>query len=166
MRSARALQEAFGLRSTVAVLGFALRTLGQQLDEGKLTELVEQQRAQAGSRGGSGEGGVRSEGRRDRSEGRGGGGRSQEGRGGGGRPGRVDPFARPPRPEAVSEAPPAPEASEEPPAEEGVMESPVAESEPPAEVAAVAETVDSLAATEAPDQTAPVAAEAAEASEV
>ena len=33
MRSARALQEAFNLRSTVAVLGFALRTLGQMLED-------------------------------------------------------------------------------------------------------------------------------------
>ncbi len=40
MRSARALQEAFGLRSTVAVLGFALRTLGQMLDEGSLVDLI------------------------------------------------------------------------------------------------------------------------------
>ena len=104
MRSARALQDAFGLRSTVAVLGFALRTLGQQLEEGKLDELVAQSRAQAPARS-QGEGG-RPEGRRDRSEGRGGGGRGQEGRGsgGGGRPARVDPFARPPRPEAAPEA--------------------------------------------------------------
>ena len=36
MRSARALQEAFNLRSTVAVLGFALRTLGQMLEDGQL----------------------------------------------------------------------------------------------------------------------------------
>ena len=33
MRSARALQEAFNLRSTVAVLGFAVRTLGQMLED-------------------------------------------------------------------------------------------------------------------------------------
>ena len=51
MRSARALQEAFNLRSTVAVLGFAVRTLGQMLEDGKLEELVAQQRAQ-GNRGG------------------------------------------------------------------------------------------------------------------
>ncbi|MFM9103135.1 MAG: hypothetical protein ACKOPS_18105 [Cyanobium sp.] len=51
MRSARALQEAFRLRSTVAVLGFCVRTLGQMLEEGKLDELVEQQRSQAGNRG-------------------------------------------------------------------------------------------------------------------
>ena len=44
MRSARALQEAFQLRSTVAVLGFALRTLGQMLEDGQLDELVQQQK--------------------------------------------------------------------------------------------------------------------------
>ena len=33
MRSARALQEAFNLRSTVAVLGFAVRSLGQMLED-------------------------------------------------------------------------------------------------------------------------------------
>jgi hypothetical protein len=114
MRSARALQEAFGLRSTVAVLGFALRTLGQQLDEGKLAELVEQHRSQAPSRGAGGEGGGRGEGRRERPEGRGGGGRLPEGRGTGGRTARVDPFARPPRPEATPEVV---EAAVEPPAD-------------------------------------------------
>ncbi len=46
MRAARSLQEAFNLRSTVAVLGFALRTLGQMLDEGKLEDLVAQSRSQ------------------------------------------------------------------------------------------------------------------------
>jgi hypothetical protein len=103
MRSARALQEAFGLRSTVAVLGFALRTLGQQLEEGKLDELVALHRAQASPRGtgsAAGSGSGRPEGRRERPEGRGGGGggRGQESRGAGSRGGRVDPFARPPRP--------------------------------------------------------------------
>ena len=140
MRSARALQEAFGLRSTVAVLGFALRALGQQLEEGKLAELVEQHRSQAPARSGSGEGGGRSEGRRERPEGRGGGGgRMQEGRGGGGgggRTARVDPFARPPRPEAAPEPEPAAEdnASEEHAAEEHAAETAVAEQEPPTEV--------------------------------
>ena len=153
MRSARALQEAFGLRSTVAVLGFALRALGQQLEEGKLAELVEQNRSQAPARSASGEGGGRSEGRRERPEGRGGGGgRMQEGRGGGGggRTARVDPFARPPRPEAAPEAAPEPEpaaedhASEmestptEPAAEDHASETPVAEQEPPSEPAAEA----------------------------
>ena len=90
MRSARALQEAFNLRSTVAVLGFALRTLGQMLEDGQLTELIEQQKNQApqGRRDGGGRG------RRfddDRQSGRG---------------SRPDPFARPskPEPEPVVEA--------------------------------------------------------------
>ena len=46
MRSTRALQDAFNLRSPVAVLGFAVRTLGQMLQEGKLDELVAQHRSQ------------------------------------------------------------------------------------------------------------------------
>ena len=50
MRAVRALQEAFNLRSTVAVLGFAVRTLAQMLEDGQLTELVAQQRAQGGGR--------------------------------------------------------------------------------------------------------------------
>ena len=88
MRSARALQEAFNLRSTVAVLGFAVRSLGQMLEDGQLSELIEQQRNQA------------PRGRRD------GGGRDGVGRGRrfdddrqGGRGSRPDPFARPSRPE-------------------------------------------------------------------
>ena len=89
MRSARALQEAFNLRSTVAVLGFAVRTLGQMLEDGKLEELVAQQRAQ----------GNRGVGRRDDERG----GR-REGRGEPGRGSRPDPFARPAKPQ-----PPAPE---------------------------------------------------------
>ncbi|KGG12295.1 MULTISPECIES: hypothetical protein [Prochlorococcus] len=40
MKAARSLQEAFNLRSTVAVLGFALRTLAQMLQEGKLEEIL------------------------------------------------------------------------------------------------------------------------------
>ena len=44
MRSARALQEAFNLRSTVAVLGFALRTLGQMLAD---LERIEEERDRA-----------------------------------------------------------------------------------------------------------------------
>ncbi len=46
MRSARALQEAFNLRSTVAVLGFALRTLGEMLEQGKLDEFLTTYREQ------------------------------------------------------------------------------------------------------------------------
>ena len=95
MRSARALQEALNLRSTVAVLGFAVRTLGQMLEEGKLDELVAQQRSQS-NRGGA---------RRDDDRG----GRRGEGRGEGGRSSRPDPFARPAKPQ-----PPAPEPEPEP----------------------------------------------------
>ena len=40
MKAARSIQEAFNLRSTVAVLGFALRTLGEMLEEGKLETLI------------------------------------------------------------------------------------------------------------------------------
>ena len=90
MRAVRALQEAFNLRSTVAVLGFAVRTLAQMLEDGQLTELVAQQRAQGGGR------------------------RSEDGRGDGNRgernrTPRPDPFARPAKPQ-----PPAPEPEPEP----------------------------------------------------
>jgi hypothetical protein len=44
MSAAKALQDAFNLRSPVAVLGFAVRTLGQMLADGKLTDLIEQQK--------------------------------------------------------------------------------------------------------------------------
>lgn len=103
MRSARALQEALNLRSTVAVLGFAVRTLGQMLEEGKLEELVAAQRAQGnqGNRGGS---------RRD--DDRGG---RRDNRGEGGRGSRPDPFARPAKPQ-----PPAPEPEPEETAETAV----------------------------------------------
>ncbi len=47
MRSAKIIQEAFNLRSTVAVLGFALRTLGQMIQDGKLDDLINQYRSQA-----------------------------------------------------------------------------------------------------------------------
>ena len=94
MRSARALQEAFNLRSTVAVLGFAVRSLGQMLEDGQLDALIEQQKNQP-ARGG----------RRD-GAGRDGGGRGRRfddervGRGS-----RPNPFARPanPQPEAAAE---------------------------------------------------------------
>ena len=49
MRAARSLQEAFSLRSTVAVLGFAVRTLAQMLEEGSLDNLVNEYRSQAPS---------------------------------------------------------------------------------------------------------------------
>ena len=104
MRSARALQEAFNLRSTVAVLGFAVRSLGQMLEDGQLTELIEQQRNQAprGRRDGAGRDG-------------GGRGRRFDDDRQGGRGSRPDPFARPSRPEP--EPSPEPEAEAESPAE-------------------------------------------------
>jgi hypothetical protein len=110
MRSARALQEALRLRSTVAVLGFAVRALGQMLEEGKLDELVEQQRAQAGNRDDS----------RPR---RGGAERSGPGRGPAERAPRVNPFARPAKPVPAAAAeeqvePVEPSAADAAPAEE------------------------------------------------
>ena len=98
MRSARALQEAFNLRSTVAVLGFAVRSLGQMLEDGQLSELIEQQRNQAprGRRDGGGRGRRFDDDRQ------------------GGRGSRPDPFARPSRPEP--EPSPEPEVEAEAPA--------------------------------------------------
>jgi hypothetical protein len=90
MQAARALQEALGLRSTVAVLGFSLRTLAHQLEAGQLDELVAQQRAQAPDRGPAVAG--RGERRGPRDENRGGDG------GGGNRAPRANPFARPSKP--------------------------------------------------------------------
>ena len=52
MRAARAVQEAFGLRSTVAALGLSIRTVAQLLEEGKLDEVVAQHRANDGGRPG------------------------------------------------------------------------------------------------------------------
>jgi hypothetical protein len=98
MQAARVLQEAFNLRSTVAVLGFSLRTLAQLLDEGKLDEVVAQQRAQGGGRPPAPRG-ERGERRGDRERPAGG--------GGGGRSARVDPFARPARPAPAPAAEPA-----------------------------------------------------------
>ena len=96
MKAARALQEAFGLRSPVAVLGFALRTLAQQLEAGQLDALVAQQRSEGAGRSrprgeeGAGE-------RRERSD--------RGDRGGQVRQVRVDPFARPSRPAAPAPTP-------------------------------------------------------------
>ncbi len=101
MRAARSIQEAFRLRSTVAVLGFSVRTLGQLLEDGKLDALVAQQQAEAGARPERSERSGRSE-RPGREGGRGG---RQE------RAPRVDPFARPSRPAPAPEAVPEPAAS-------------------------------------------------------
>ncbi|MCY3847251.1 MAG: hypothetical protein OXG12_00590 [Cyanobacteria bacterium MAG COS4_bin_21] len=111
MRSARALQEAFNLRSTVAVLGFAVRSLGQMLEDGQLDALIEQQKNQP-ARGGRRDGGGRDGGGRGR--------RFDDERGG--RGSRPNPFARPakPQPEAAAEPVAEPEAE---PVAEPVMES-------------------------------------------
>ena len=45
MRHARSLQEIFNLRSTVAVLGFALRTFGEMIEEGKLDDFIKEYRS-------------------------------------------------------------------------------------------------------------------------
>ena len=106
MRAARAVQEAFGLRSTVAALGLSIRTVAQLLEEGKLDEVVAQHRANDGGRPGGERRGPRPE-RGKRGE-----------RAASNRP---NPFARPAKPvntppEVVSEvedvAESAPEASE------------------------------------------------------
>ena len=113
MRSARALQEAFNLRSTVAVLGFAVRSLGQMLEDGQLEALIEQQRNQP-ARGGRRDGGGRDGGGRGR--------RFDDGRGS--RGARPNPFARP--------AKPLPDVAAEPVAEpevESVVESEAAASD-------------------------------------
>ena len=101
MRSARALQEAFNLRSTVAVLGFAVRSLGQMLEDGQLDALIEQQKNQP-ARGGRRDGAGRDGGGRGR--------RFDDERGG--RGSRPNPFARPakPQPEAAAEPVAEPEA--------------------------------------------------------
>ncbi|MCU0529376.1 MAG: hypothetical protein MUD04_07765 [Cyanobium sp. Prado107] len=105
MRAARSIQDAFRLRSTVAVLGFSVRTLGQLLEEGKLDALVAQQQNEAGSRPERTERAERSERtpRPDRAGRDGGRSGRQE------RAPRVDPFARPSRPAPVVEQAPPPE---------------------------------------------------------
>jgi len=109
MRAARTVQETFQLRSTVAALGFSIRTVAQMLEDGKLDELVAQQRSQAAPQR-QGDGG-RPEGR-GRDGGQGGGGQGGRGQGGGGqdRAPRANPFARPSKPPAAVPAPPADEA--------------------------------------------------------
>ena len=111
MRSARALQEAFNLRSTVAVLGFAVRSLGQMLEDGQLDALIEQQKNQP-ARSGRRDGGGRDGGGRGR--------RFDDERGG--RGSRPNPFARPakPQPEAAAEPVAEPEAE---PVVESVVDS-------------------------------------------
>ena len=116
MRAARAIQEAFGLRSTVAALGLSLRTVAQLLEDGQLAEIVAAHRAQAGARP---EGG-RSEGRREPRGVSPAGGRGDRPAGNS----RPNPFARPSKPAAVVEAPvveaPVEEPADEPAAAEAL----------------------------------------------
>ena len=115
MRAARAIQEAFGLRSTVAALGLSLRTVAQLLEDGQLGEIIAAHRAQAGGRP---EGG-RPEGRREPRGAGAGGGRGERPVGNS----RPNPFARPSKPAAVVEAPveePGEEPGEELPADAAV----------------------------------------------
>ncbi len=136
-RAAKVVQEAFQLRSTIAALGFSIRTVAQLLEQGALDALVAEMRAQAGNRpersrpeGGrseSGRYGESGEGRRGRREGSGEG--RPEGRGERRVISRPDPFARPSRPEPVREPEPVAEASA--PAEEPTLADDAADTSSP-----------------------------------
>ena len=121
LQAARTLQEAFQLRSTVAVLGFSLRTMADLLEQGALDEVISQQKRSGG-------------GRPPRGERRGGDGQGQRGA-------RPNPFARPSKPVT-----PEPEPEAEPAAEEATA---AAEVETTTESAAASETASTEAATEA-----------------
>ncbi len=111
LRAAHAIQEAFQLRSTVAALGFSIRTVAQLLEQGQLEAVLAEHRAHGG--------GARHEGApRDGQRARRG---AAEGRGER-RSSRPDPFARPSRP-------PAPPAEAE--SAEAADQSPEAEISPP-----------------------------------
>ena len=112
LQAARTLQEAFQLRSTVAVLGFSLRTMADLLEQGALDEVISQQKRSGG-------------GRPSRGERRGGDGQGQRGA-------RPNPFARPSKPVAPEPEPEAEPAAEEPAA--------AAEAETTTETAAASKT--------------------------
>ena len=122
LQAARTLQEAFQLRSTVAVLGFSLRTMADLLEQGALDEVISQQKRSGG-------------GRPPRGERRGGDGQGQRGA-------RPNPFARPSKPVAPEPEPEAEPAAEEPAAA-------AAEVETTTESAAASEAASAEAATEA-----------------
>ena len=124
LQAARTLQEAFQLRSTVAVLGFSLRTMADLLEQGALDEVISQQKRSGG-------------GRPPRGERRGGDGQGQ-------RDARPNPFARPSKP-ATPEPEPEP-AAEEPAAEEPAV---TADVEATTEPAAASDEASTEAATEA-----------------
>ncbi|MCP9839571.1 hypothetical protein KBY93_02850 [Synechococcus sp. J7-Johnson] len=100
LRAAQAVQEAFQLRSTVAALGFSIRTVAQLLEQGQLDALLAEHRAQGGAP--RNEAATRGDGQRAKRA-------PAEGRGER-RSSRPDPFARPSRPQA-----PAPELEAEAP---------------------------------------------------
>ena len=117
LQAARTLQEAFQLRSTVAVLGFSLRTMADLLEQGALDEVVSQQKRNGG-------------GRPPRGERRGDEGRGQRGS-------RPVPFARPSKP--VTPEPEADEPAEVVEAEaEAAVEATPADTETSVEAAAEA----------------------------
>ena len=124
LQAARTLQEAFQLRSTVAVLGFSLRTMADLLEQGALDEVISQQKRSGG-------------GRPPRGERRGGDGQGQ-------RDARPNPFARPSKP-AAPEPEPEP-AAEEPAAEEPAVTADVVTTTEPA---AASDEASTEAATEA-----------------
>ena len=121
LQAARTLQEAFQLRSTVAVLGFSLRTMADLLEQGALDEVISQQKRSGG-------------GRPPRGERRGGDGQGQRT--------RCTPTHLP---APASLWPPSPSPSE-PAAEEATA---AAEVETTTEAAAASETASTEAATEA-----------------
>ena len=67
--SVRKIQETFNLRSTVSVLGFSVRTLGQMLEEGKLDEFINEYRSNSIERGPNPSRNYRGERRGDTSQG-------------------------------------------------------------------------------------------------
>ena len=99
LRAAQAVQEAFQLRSTVAALGFSIRTVAQLLEQGQLDALLAEHRAQGGAPRNEAAPRDGQRARRAPAEGR-----------GERRSSRPDPFARPSRPQA-----PAPEMEAEAP---------------------------------------------------
>jgi hypothetical protein len=161
LRAARAVQDAFQLRSTVAALGFSIRTLAQLLEQGQLDALIAEHRAQGGAPRHDGPPREGQRTRRPPGEGRG------ERRGS-----RPDPFARPSRPQAPAEVAPADagaassggDLTTEPEASEATGTLAVVISEPEAAVSqpAAEALATEAAVTEAPAVEAPAAVETAE----
>jgi hypothetical protein len=94
LRAAQAVQEAFQLRSTVAALGFSIRTVAQLLEQGQLDALLAEHRAQGGAPRNEAAPRDGQRARRAPAEGR-----------GERRSSRPDPFARPSRPQAPAAEP-------------------------------------------------------------